>query len=200
MRRCIPSTRRRLELASYRVPNESSLRLGRRKYENINRQIKSDWDFPTHYAPKETKATKVKLNVPTRDGGYLLAEMEVLGIREDDGTWCAISLELDIQGYGADPESACDDLVAAMEAQFEFAINDEQGDFDQLFFATEWQYFEMFNNYRRTAILVQFKKLAEELRLMSATITTDSDARPVIRLHAIEKSNATTDIVGSEHD
>ena len=195
-----PSARRRLELASYRVPNENSLRLGRRKYENINRQIRSDWVLPIHHALKETRATIVKLNVPTRDGGYILAGMEVLGIREDDGTWCAISLELDIQGYGADPESACADLATSMEAQFEFAINDERGDFDQLFFATERQYFEMFNEYRRTATLVQFKKLAEELRLMSVTNTTDSDIRPAIRLHAIEDSNATTDIVGSEHD
>ena len=195
-----PSERRRLGVASYRVPDERSLRLGRRKYENINRQIRSDFNVPTHDAPKETRATIVKLNVPTRDGGHILAGMEVLGIREDDGTWCAISLELDLQGYGADPESACADLATAMEAQFEFAINDERGNFDQLFFATERQYFEMFNEYRRTATLVQFKKLAEELQHMSVTNTTDSDARPAIKVHAIEESNATTDIVGSEHD
>ena len=195
-----PSERRRLGVASYRVPDERSLRLGRRKYENINRQIRSDFNVPTHDAPKETRATIVKLNVSTRDGGHILAGMEVLGIREDDGTWCAISLELDLQGYGADPESACADLATAMEAQFEFAINDERGNFDQLFFATERQYFEMFNEYRRTATLVQFKKLAEELQHMSVTNTSDSDARPAIKVHAIEESNATTDIVGSEHD
>ena len=195
-----PSERPRLGVASYRVPDERSLRLGRRKYENINRQIRSDFNVPTHDAPKETRATIVKLNVPTRDGGHILAGMEVLGIREDDGTWCAISLELDLQGYGADPESACADLATAMEAQFEFAINDERGNFDQLFFATERQYFEMFNEYRRTATLVQFKKLAEELQHMSVTNTSDSDARPAIKVHAIEESNATTDIVGSEHD
>ena len=195
-----PSERRRLEVASYRVPDERSLRLGRRKYDNINRQIRSDWNLPTHYAPKETSATIVKLNVATRDGGHFLAAMEVLGIREDDGSWCAISLELDLQGYGADSESACADLVTAMEAQFEFAINDERGDFDQLFFAAERQYFEMFNEYRRTATLLRFKKLAEELQHMSVTHATDSDSRPAVKVHAIEEVNATTDIAGSEHD
>ena len=195
-----PSERRRLEVASYRVPDERSLRLGRRKYDNINRQIRSDWDLPTHYAPKETRATIVKLNVPTRDGGHFLAAMEVLGVREDDGNWSAVSLELDLQGYGADPESACADLAVAMEAQFEFAINDERGDFDQLFFATERQYFEMFNEYRRTATLLKFKKLAEELKHMSETHTTKSDSRPALKVQAIEESSATTDIVGSDHD
>ena len=195
-----PSERRRLGVASYRIPDERSLRLGRRKYENINRQIRSNFNVPTHDAPKETRATIVKLNVPTRDGGHILAGMEVLGIREDDRTWCAISLELDLQGYGADPESACADLATSMEAQFEFAINDERGNFDQLFFATERQYFEMFNEYRRTATLVRFKKLAEELQHMSVTNTTDSDARLAIKVHALEESNAATDIVGSEHD
>ena len=195
-----PSERRRLEVASYRVPDESSLRLGRSKYDNINRQIRSDWDLPTHYAPKETRATIVKLNVPTEDGRSVLAGMEVLEIREDDGTWCAIALELDLQGYGSDPESARADLVAAMEAQFEFAINDERGDFDQLFFATERQYFEMFNEYRRTATLLRFKKLVGELQHMSVTHATDSDSRPAVKVHAIEESNATTDVVGSEHD
>ena len=195
-----PSERRRLEVASYRVPNERSLRLGRRKYENINRQFRSDLNIPTHYAPKETRATIIKLNVATRDGSHILAGVDVLGIREDDGTWCAISLELDLQGYGADLESACTDLATAIEAQFEFAINDERGDLDQLFFATERQYFEMFNEFRRTATLVQLKKLAEELQRMSVTNMTDSDVRPAIRLHAIEESNATTDIVSSEDD
>ena len=195
-----PSERRRLEVASYRVPDERSLRLGRRKYDKINRQIRSDWNLPTHHAPKETSATIVKLNVPTRDGGHILAAMEVLGMREDGGTWSAISLELDLQGYGADPESACADLVEAMEAQFEFAINDERGDFDQLFFATERQYFEMFNECRRTATLLKFKKLAEGLKHMSETYATDSDTRPALKVQAIEESNATTDIVGSDHD
>ena len=87
-----------------------------------------------------------------------------------------------------------------MEAQFEFAINDERGNFDQLFFATEKPYFEMFNDYRRTATLVQFKKLAEELQHMSVASTTESDARPAIKVQAIEESNATTDVVGPEHD
>lgn len=200
MKAMYPSERRRLGVASYRVPDESSLRLGRRKYGNINRQIRSNFNIPTHDTPKETRATIIKLNVPTRDGGHILAGMEVLEIRENDGTWCAISLELDLQGYGADPESACADLETAMEAQFGFAINDGRGDFDQLFFATERQYFEMFNEYRRNATLVQFKKLAEELQHMSITSTTGSDARPAIKVHAIEESNATTDIVGSEHD
>ena len=200
MEEMFPSERRRLEVASYRVPDERSLRLGRRKYDNVNRQIRSDWKVPTHYAPKETRATIVKLNVPTRDGAHFLAAMEVLGIREEDGTWSAISLELDLQGYGADPESACADLAEAMQAQFEFAINDERGDFDQLFFATERQYFEMFNEYRRTATLLKFKKLAEELKHLSATYATDSDSRPAVRVQAIEESNATTDIVGSDHD
>ena len=69
MEEMFPSERRRLEVASYQVPDERSLRLGRRKYDNINRQIRSDWDLPTLYAPKETRATIVKLNVPTRNGG-----------------------------------------------------------------------------------------------------------------------------------
>ena len=158
-----PSERRRLEVASYRVPDERSLRLGRRKYGNITRLPRSNFNFPTRDTPTETRATIVKLNAPTRDGGQILAGMEVLGIREDDKSWCAISLELDLQGYGPDPESACADLATAMKAQFDFAINDERGDFDQLFFATERQYFEIFNQYRRTATLLKFKKLAEEL-------------------------------------
>ena len=195
-----PSERRRLEVASYRVPDESSLRLGRRKYDNINRQIRSDWDLPTHYAPKETRATIVKLNMPTGDGSSVLAGMEVLGIREDDGTWCAIALELDLQGYGNDLESACADLATAMEAQFEFAINDERGNFDQLFFATERQYFEMFNEYRRTATLMQFKKAAVELRQMSVTKPAGPNARPAVKVHAIEEASATTDIGGAERD
>ena len=195
-----PSERRRLDLAGYRVPDARSLRLGRRKYENVNRQVRSDWDVPTLYAPKETRAIIIKLNVATQDGGHTLAGVEVLGILEEDGTWCAISLELDLQGYGPDLESACDDLRRAMEAQFEFAINDERGDLDQLFFATEMPYFAMFNDFRRTSTVVQLKKLAEELKRMSATNTIDSDARPAFKLNAIEESNATTDIVGSEDD
>ena len=87
-----------------------------------------------------------------------------------------------------------------MEAQFEFAINDERGDFDQLFFATERRYFEMFNEYRRTATLLKFKKLAEELKHMSETHATKSNSRPALKVQAVEESNATTDIVGSDHD
>ena len=189
-----PSERRRLEVASYRVPDERSLRLGRRKYQNLNRQIRSELDVPTLYAPKETRATIVKLNVGTQDGGQILAGVEVLGILEEDGTWCAISLELDLQGYGPDLESACTDLTNAMETQLDFAINDERGDLDQVFFATERPYFEMFSDFRRTATVVQLKKLAEELQRMAETNTTDCGARPALKLHAIEESNATTDI------
>ena len=194
-----PSERLRLEIASYRVPDDRSLRLGRRKYQNIHRQIRSDVDIPSHETLKETRASIFKLDVPTQDGGEILAGMEVLVVREADGTWCAISLELDLQGYGTDRESACADLVAATETQFEFAINDEQGDFEQLFFATERQYFEMFNTHRRAATLVQFKKLADELQRMSESLATEPNARLAIRLRAIEESNAATDMVGSEH-
>ena len=197
-----PSERRRLEVASYRVPNEHSLRLGRRKYQNLNRQIRSDWNVPTLYAPKETRAIIVKLEVRTPDGGHILAGVEVLGILEEDGTWCTISLELDLQGYGPDLKRACTDLTGAMEAQLEFAINDERGDLDQVFFATERPYFEMFSEFRRTATVVQLKKLAAELQRMAETNTADSGARAALKLHAIEESNATTDIAnqGSQKD
>ena len=193
-----PSERRRLEVASYRVPNERSLRLGRRKYQNVNRQIRPDIDLPTLYAPKETRATKLKLNAGIEDGGGILAGVEVLGILEDDGTWCAIALELDLQGYGPDLESACVDLTAAIEAQLGFAINDERANLDQVFFATERPYFEMFGEFRRTATLAQLKKLAEELQPMAAASGTDSGARSALKIHAMEESNATTDITGSD--
>lgn len=193
-----PSERRRLELASYRVPNERSLRLGRRKYRNINRQTQSDCNVPTLYAPKEIRAIIVKLNVATQDGDYILAGVEVLGILEDDGTWCAVSLELDLQGYGTDLDSACADLARAMEAQFEFAINDERGNFEQLFFATERPYFEMFNDLRRTASVMRLKKLAEELQGMTARSTINSDVRGAVKLQAIEEADATTDIASVE--
>ena len=195
-----PSERLRLEVATYRVPDERSLRLGRRKYGNINRQIRSDLNIPTHEVPKETKAIIVKLEVPNRYEGHTLAGMEVLGVREGDGTWCAISLELDLQGYGADLEGALADLTMAMQAQFEFAINDERGEFDELFFATERQYFEMFNEYRRTATLLRFKEIAAELQHMSVAHATLTGSRPAVRVCAIEESDATTDIVGAKHD
>ena len=192
-----PSERRRLEVDSYRVPDERSLRLGRRKYENINRQIRSDWNVPTLYAPKEARAIIVKFNVGTQDGGHMLAGVEVLGILEEDGTWCAISLELDLQGYGLDLGSACTDLTAAIEAQFEFAINHEQGNLDQVFFATERPYFEMFSDFRRTATLVQLKKLAEELRLLAESNASQFGARAALKIRAVEEANATTDITRS---
>ena len=188
-----PSERRRLEVASYRVPDERSLRLGRRKYENINRKIRSDFNIPGLYVPKETRAIVIKVNVSTESGESTLADLEVLGILEEDGTWCAISLALDLQGYGPDFESACADLERAMEAQFEFAINEERGDLDQLIFATERPYFEMFDDFRRTATLVQLKQFGETLQRMSEMNISGSAGRPAIRLQSIEESNATTD-------
>jgi len=189
-----PSERRRLDVASYRVPDERSLRLGRRKYKNINRQRWSGADLPTQHEPKEISATIVKLNSAAQDGSPIQAGVEVLGILEEDETWCAIALAFDLQGYGPDLESACTDLTRAIEAQFNFAINDERGDLDQVFFATERQYFERFNDFRHVATVAQLRKLAEELQRLAERSRPESGARPALRLQAIEESNPTTDI------
>ena len=189
-----PSERLRLEIASYRVPNERSLRMGRRKYSNVNRQIRSDMNLSTLYAPKETRATIVKLNVSMQDGGHLLAGVEVLGVLEEDGTWCAIALEFDLQGYGLDMDGACEDLTKAMEEQLGFAINDPRGDLDQVFFETEKPYFDMFNQFRRTVTLVQLREFATELKQAADKGRTPAGGRPALRLLAIEESSATTEV------
>ena len=188
-----PSERRRLEVASYRVPDERSLRLGRRKYQNVNRQIRSEIDLPSRYAPQETRATILKLNASTEGGEHIRGGVEILGILEDDGTWCVIALELDLQGYGIDLESACIDLTAAIEAQLGFAINDKRGNPDLVFFATDRRYFEMFGEFRRAATLGQLRKLAEELKRMVEVAGTDSGSRPALKIEAIEESSATSD-------
>ena len=75
--------------------------------------------------------------------------INVLGVREN-GTWCAIALEMSLRGYGRTFEAALDELRGAIEAQVSFAV--QQGSFDQIFIPAEPHYFKLYADMKREAL------------------------------------------------
>ena len=53
--------------------------------------------------------------------------LSVLGFR-DEGSWCALGLEVDIRGYGETFEDACDDLRDLVSMQTSFAAHKKRPD------------------------------------------------------------------------
>ena len=73
----------------------------------------------------------------------------VLGL-EEDGTWCAIALDLSLRGYGKTFEEAAEALDEAIEAQVSFAI--QHGTLDSIFVPAEAHYVELYSDTRRRAL------------------------------------------------
>ena len=75
--------------------------------------------------------------------------ISVLGIREED-SWCAISLEMSLRGYGETFDDALSELIAAIEAQLSFAA--QHGTIDQIFIPAEPEYIHLYADRKRDAV------------------------------------------------
>ena len=71
---------------------------------------------------------------------------KVLGVPEDGG-WYAISVDMNLSGYGKNFEGALDDLKNAIKFQIEYAI--DNGTLENIFVPAEKKYCDM---YYKTAI------------------------------------------------
>ena len=76
--------------------------------------------------------------------------LNVLGIQEDDASWCAIALEMSLMGYGKTCEKALEDLYDAMVTQVTFAVQHDT--LDTLFIPAEPQYFTLYADAKREAL------------------------------------------------
>ena len=76
----------------------------------------------------------------------LALTINVLGIRED-GTWCAIALEMSLRGYGETFDDALGELRRAVEAQISFAV--QHDNVDQVFIPAEPHYFKLYADLKR---------------------------------------------------
>ena len=72
--------------------------------------------------------------------------LSVLGFR-DEGSWCALGLEVDIRGYGETFEDACDDLLDLVSMQTSFAAHKKQP--DMIWRPADPVYFALFAERRR---------------------------------------------------
>ena len=79
----------------------------------------------------------------------LALTINVLGIRED-GTWCAIAMEMSLRGYGETFEEALDELGRAVEAQLSFAV--QHDNVDQVFIPAEPHYFKLYADCKRETL------------------------------------------------
>ena len=87
------------------------------------------------------KAVTANLKVVSPGGNQATLDFHVLLYRED-ADWCALALEVDLRGYGATMEAACEDLTSALERQFLFSLS--RRDPGTFIFPAEGKYFEMF--------------------------------------------------------
>ncbi len=76
--------------------------------------------------------------------------LNVLGIQEDDASWCAIALEMSLMGYGETFEKALEDLYDAIVTQVTFAVQHDT--LDNIFIPAEPQYFTMYAEAKREAL------------------------------------------------
>ena len=61
--------------------------------------------------------------------------LNVLGIQEDNASWCAIALEMSLMGYGETFEQALEDLYDAIVTQVTFAVQHDT--LDNIFIPAE---------------------------------------------------------------
>ena len=66
-------------------------------------------------------------------------ELALLGMKENDGGWAALALEMSLWGFGPTFEDACNDLLGAVKTHVKFVL-DRGGDDDELFFMAEQSY------------------------------------------------------------
>ena len=76
--------------------------------------------------------------------------LNVLGIQEDNASWCAIALEMSLMGYGGTFEKALEDLYDAIVTQVTFAVQHDT--LDNIFIPAEPQYFTMYADAKREAL------------------------------------------------
>lgn len=74
------------------------------------------------------------------------SRISVLGFRED-GSWCALGLEVGIRGYGETFEEACDDLEDLVLMQVSFAVF--KGCADMIRYPAEAVYFDLFSRQKK---------------------------------------------------
>ncbi len=78
--------------------------------------------------------------------------LRVLVYRDEDenGKWAALALEMDLRGYGDDPDAALNELREAVEAQVSFALFNN--DPSMINFPAEKKYFEVFDKVHSKSI------------------------------------------------
>ena len=82
-----------------------------------------------------------------------LPDISVLGLVED-GSFCAIALELSLRGYGANFEEAVGNLKEAIIAQIQFAI-EKHGSLDGIFVRAESRYWKMYREGQRIGLAME---------------------------------------------
>lgn len=79
-------------------------------------------------------------------------EARVLVFREDT-KWTALALEMDVRGYGSDPEAAIRDLREMLVAQVSFAV--QQGHPESVWQRADDKYWSMFEEARRKRFVAE---------------------------------------------
>ena len=112
----------------------------------------------------------------------LQTTINVLGVREE-GSWCAIALEMSLRGYGETFSDALDELLEAIDAQVSFAVRNDT--VDRIFVPAEPEYFRLFANLKHEALKRRLRGLEQtglpEYRVGDIPLPapTDRDFAPV---------------------
>lgn len=79
-------------------------------------------------------------------------EARVIVFREDS-TWTALALEMDVRGYGDEPDAAMKDVVDMLTAQITYAV--QMGHPESVWHRAEERYWEMWEEARRNQFLAE---------------------------------------------
>lgn len=98
------------------------------------------------------------------DWAYSEFTLSILGMKEADGTWCALGLEMDLRGYGDTFEKALKDLRDSIAMQIGFAIYKNQPEL--IAFPADPSFFTLYAQSR-----------AEKLRHVTSEESDEADYR-----------------------
>ena len=74
-------------------------------------------------------------------------------IFQEDATWVALALEMDLRGYGPTSKAAADDLLGMIQAQVSYAV--QMGHAESVWHPAEERYFKMFEETRKHQFVAQ---------------------------------------------
>ena len=89
--------------------------------------------------------------------------IKILGIKEEDGSWTAIALCMNLMGQGITFDDALDTLIDAIDTQINFAKKNDL--LDELFFPAEKCYWDLYNR-----LVIEGMKQEESTRNSGADI------------------------------